>query len=90
MKIGEQEGLMYTVLQCVLQLPQFIPKDQRFDLLVLVSAFCEANFVFCLFFFTSTPCSMAAIFRLVSFKSSELLVRILSKKELCVQEALAI
>lgn len=37
MKIGEQDGLMFTVLQCVLQLPQFIPKDQRFDLLVLVS-----------------------------------------------------
>ncbi|PIK34605.1 putative wings apart-like protein-like [Apostichopus japonicus] len=35
MKIGEQDGLMFTVLQCVLQLPQFIPKDQRFDLLVL-------------------------------------------------------
>lgn len=35
MKIGEQEGLMFTVLQCVLQLPQFLPKDQRFDLLVL-------------------------------------------------------
>nr|XP_054773584.1 wings apart-like protein homolog [Lytechinus pictus] len=35
MKVGEQEGLMLTTLQCVLQMPQYICKDQRFDVLVL-------------------------------------------------------
>ena len=36
MKVGEQDGLMATTLQCVLQMPQYICKDQRFDVLVLV------------------------------------------------------
>ncbi|XP_072165383.1 wings apart-like protein homolog [Diadema setosum] len=35
MKVGEQDGLMATTLQCVLRMPQFICKDQRFDVLVL-------------------------------------------------------
>lgn len=35
MKVGEQDGLMQTTLHCVLLMPQYICKDQRFDVLVL-------------------------------------------------------
>ena len=35
-EIGLQEGLLETVLLCILQSPQYVPIDLRFDLFVLV------------------------------------------------------
>ncbi|XP_014680191.1 PREDICTED: wings apart-like protein homolog, partial [Priapulus caudatus] len=34
-KVGQQTGLIKTLLLCVLQVPQYVPTDKRFDLLVL-------------------------------------------------------
>ncbi|XP_077999343.1 wings apart-like protein homolog [Glandiceps talaboti] len=34
-KMGEKEGLISTALCCVLQAPQYLPNEQRFDVLVL-------------------------------------------------------
>ncbi|XP_013928117.1 PREDICTED: wings apart-like protein homolog [Thamnophis sirtalis] len=34
-KTGEQEGLIGTALNCVLQVPKFLPQEQRFDIRVL-------------------------------------------------------
>ena len=34
---GRQEGVIRTMLACVLSVPQYVPSTQRFDLLVLVS-----------------------------------------------------
>ncbi|XP_033108230.1 wings apart-like protein homolog [Anneissia japonica] len=34
-KVGGQEGMIKTILLCVMQIPQHIPADQRFDLLLL-------------------------------------------------------
>ncbi|XP_062863116.1 wings apart-like protein homolog [Trichomycterus rosablanca] len=34
-KTGEQDGLMMTLLNCVLKVPHFLPQDQRFDIRVL-------------------------------------------------------
>ncbi|CAH1795155.1 unnamed protein product, partial [Owenia fusiformis] len=34
-KVGEQKDVLQTVLLCVLHTPQYVPSDQRFDLLVL-------------------------------------------------------
>ena len=36
MKVGEQTGVISTTLRCVLHGPQHLPREQRFDLLVLV------------------------------------------------------
>ena len=35
-EIGLQEGLLETVLLCILQSPQYVPTDLRFDFFVLV------------------------------------------------------
>lgn len=35
-KTGEQEGLIGTAMNCVLQVPKFLPQEQRFDIRVLV------------------------------------------------------
>lgn len=35
-KTGEQEQLIVTALNCVLQVPRYIPQEQRFDVRVLV------------------------------------------------------
>lgn len=35
-KTGEQDGLIGTALNCVLQVPKFLPQEQRFDIRVLV------------------------------------------------------
>lgn len=37
-KVGEEKGLLQTVLSCMLSTQWYIPSDQRFDLLVLVSS----------------------------------------------------
>ncbi|XP_042312768.1 wings apart-like protein homolog isoform X2 [Sceloporus undulatus] len=34
-KTGEQDGLISTALNCVLQVPKFLPQEQRFDIRVL-------------------------------------------------------
>ncbi|NXX76443.1 WAPL protein, partial [Urocolius indicus] len=34
-KTGEQEGLIGTAMNCVLQVPKFLPQEQRFDIRVL-------------------------------------------------------
>ncbi|XP_025898878.1 wings apart-like protein homolog isoform X2 [Nothoprocta perdicaria] len=34
-KTGEQEGLIGTAMNCVLQVPRFLPQEQRFDIRVL-------------------------------------------------------
>ncbi|KAM6441912.1 wings apart-like protein homolog isoform 2-T2 [Liasis olivaceus] len=34
-KTGEQDGLIGTALNCVLQVPKFLPQEQRFDIRVL-------------------------------------------------------
>ncbi|XP_053365682.1 wings apart-like protein homolog [Clarias gariepinus] len=34
-KMGEQDELIMTVLNCVLKVPQFLPQEQRFDIRVL-------------------------------------------------------
>lgn len=36
-KTGEQDGLIGTAMNCVLQVPKFLPQEQRFDIRVLVS-----------------------------------------------------
>lgn len=35
-KTGEQDQLIVTALNCVLQVPRYIPQEQRFDVRVLV------------------------------------------------------
>ena len=35
-KVGHEDGLVKTVLRCILQVPQFVPIEERFDLSVLV------------------------------------------------------
>ncbi|GCB85384.1 hypothetical protein scyTo_0026085, partial [Scyliorhinus torazame] len=35
-KTGEQDDLISTTMNCVLQVPQYIPQEQRFDIRVLV------------------------------------------------------
>ena len=35
--VGQQSGIITTLLRCILQVPQYIAIEQRFDLLVLVS-----------------------------------------------------
>lgn len=43
-KTGEQDGLIGTAMNCVLQVPKFLPQEQRFDIRVLVSCwFCYSN-----------------------------------------------
>lgn len=37
-KTGEQDGLIGTAMNCVLQVPKFLPQEQRFDIRVLVSS----------------------------------------------------
>lgn len=36
-KTGEQDGLIGTAMNCVLQVPKYLPQEQRFDIRVLVS-----------------------------------------------------
>lgn len=35
-KTGEQDGLIGTAMNCVLQVPKYLPQEQRFDIRVLV------------------------------------------------------
>jgi len=43
-KTGEQDGLIGTAMNCVLQVPKFLPQEQRFDIRVLVSCcVCHIN-----------------------------------------------
>ena len=36
-KVGEQEDFINTVLTAILQTPQYVPQDLRYDVLILVS-----------------------------------------------------
>lgn len=36
-KVGQMDGFIRTLLSCIFRLPQFVPQNHRFDLLVLVS-----------------------------------------------------
>ena len=43
--VGQQENLVRAVLTCITQIPQYVPADQRFDLLVLVRFIAVYKFV---------------------------------------------
>ena len=36
-RVGQTEGVITTVLACILRVPQYVPVSERFDILVLVS-----------------------------------------------------
>lgn len=36
-KVGEQDDFINTVLTAILQTPQYVPQDLRYDILILVS-----------------------------------------------------